>query len=945
MPSTFLCSGCKSRFTANEALHNGNICPQCKGFLKSAPSAAIKGQTLQGSQTLTEHKLNDSSNVPIADGAEHQRVDHSEGRCLEDIVALHVKPLKGKGAEVSRITQLLNSIAGTVKPLCLEISGDAMQKLIVIRCKRKHTNLVSGAIIGTYGSPEIVELDPALDPARFFERPDLDQGYMCLQLNKSEGLPLRTWRELAENDPLLSLTASIYDLYDEEAGIMQLVIHDRANPEWAKKYKQELTRFKRRQTGAPDAATLAMTGVIGMSLLCTLTYLILAGSPIDYLRFAWMPFFSLVSTVFAVKWFGRSDLPWSESLEEIVTRKINQQGYKTEIRLAAASRSRDRVEQMLSMMAGAYGQFGFESGNALAPCWRTNASNKFNPGRLDENAHAQSVLGDEEIATLWHLPIDEIPDFLSASRVDGTLPDPKTVSNPVDGWRVGEMGKSDKRDPVYIPRQAITRKHGLIMGKTQQGKSTLLLRIITELARDDRAILVIDPHDDLIESIIHTVPDERIDDVIYLNFADKEYIPGFNILDITMFNNDPEQTKEAFLDVAKSLFGRFWGPRMQVNFDKTMTSLALANTLRPPENQFTILNAIELLTMPDSSMRLSFLESVLPKGHAMYDSLMNYWRDEFSELTNQMTEAVIMPVLSKLRPFEGNSNMLGIFGQPVSSFSIIEALLSNKIILVRTGATHLSEEYSDFIGSFILNWARRALFSQGELPAEERKKATIVVDESQSFTGIDYSTFLAQVAKYGANLLLTTQGTRFIGRALSSDQINDSTAWSTVMANIDTLVVFRIDGEDARTLCYTEFVDELAPPTLINTKTHSAFLRFSSGLEVVGPFLVQLDPPVKGSKETKAKILARRSRYSNFMPDAINRALESMQMMRSFTNGMMPSGRAYAGKRGAEDVASLTRKAMEMSQEKGTSTQLDLLDSLAAIGIRSSAKPERTPDD
>jgi hypothetical protein len=394
-----------------------------------------------------------------------------------------------------------------------------------------------------------------------------------------------------------------------------------------------------------------------------------------------------------------------------------------------------------------------------------------------------------------------------------------------------------------------------------------------------------------------------------------------------MFEGDPERTKEAFLDVAKSLFGRFWGPRMQVNFDKTMHTLALANTIRDPEQQFTILSALQLLTMSDSEMRLRFLESVLPKTDPMYEILISYWRDEFDELSPQMKEAVRMPVLSKLRPFEGNKNMMGIFGQPTSSFNIIDAILGNKIILVRTGATLLSEEYSDFIGSFILNWARRALFSQGELPTEQRSRATIVVDESQSFTGIDYSSFLAQVAKYGANLILTTQGTKFIGRALSSDQINDTTAWSTVMANIDTLVIFRIDGEDAQVLCRTEFTEELEAPSLINTKSHSAFVRFSNGKEVVGPFLVQLDPPVEGNFSIKQQILARRGNYSNLKAEALQKALDSMSATREFILGRRNSSKSYAGSTQHASIQELTQQAMDNANtnSQGEMNLLDLL--------------------
>ena len=933
MASVFYCPTCRHTYSIQEAFQNGSICPNCKKLLRSRQGEEQPIFEGISEPVQTEGHQAPADTTPNSYDQMPSRTTRSRSELSgDDVIALQVKPVKGKSAEISKITQLLNSIAGTVSPLCLEISGDDRQRMFIIRCKRKHAGIVTGAVIGAYGSPELSELEEEHDPARLFTNPDNTRGYARLVLEKSAGLPLKTWRELTENDPVLPLVFSVWQLEKNEAGIIQLLIPDRARPDWARKYKRELTAFKRKQLGVPGLATMGLIVMISFSALCLLSYMALGwadGTAAGWLKTSWMPVLAILGTVAAYKLFGRSDIPWSESLEEIVSRKVNQQAYTVEIRLAAASPRVEKVESLLNVMSGAFKQFGFETGNSLIPFRPQDQRNIFNPKVLYGDVDTQFVLGDEEIATIWHLPMDGLPDLLSASRVDDTMPDPETVSNASGGWRIGEMGKSGKTYPVYIPRSAITRKHSLMMGKTQQGKSTLLLRIITELARDnDRSLLVIDPHDDLITSIIEAVPQDRVDDVIYLNFADSAFIPGFNILDIAMFEGDPERTKEAFLDVAKSLFGRFWGPRMQVNFDKTMHTLALANTIRDPEQQFTILSALQLLTMSDSEMRLRFLESVLPKTDPMYETLISYWRDEFDELTPQMREAVRMPVLSKLRPFEGNKNMMGIFGQPTSSFNIIDAILGNKIILVRTGATLLSEEYSDFIGSFILNWARRALFSQGELPAEQRSRATIVVDESQSFTGIDYSSFLAQVAKYGANLILTTQGTKFIGRALSSDQINDTTAWSTVMANIDTLIIFRIDGEDAQVLCRTEFTEELEAPSLINTKSHSAFVRFSNGKEVVGPFLVQLDPPVEGDYSVKQQILARRANYSNPKPEALQRALDSMSATREFVLGRGNPPKSYAGSINHVSIQELTQRAID-DTDANSPEEMNLLDLLS----------------
>jgi len=852
-------------------------------------------------------------------------LDPPEG---EPVAALQVRPLKGKQVDIAALTQMINALAGTVQPLYLEIAGTGSSRMLVVRCPARQRMLVSSQLTALYGSPEITDLGSDDDPVEVCYRPGLLRGERRMYLGRSEGLPLRTWQELADNDPLIPLLGAMADLHEGEACLSRLILWGRANPAWADRYKRELLLHRRRNPGMPDMRKVLALITLLFCGLCLLIYYLAA----EWLALAWMPLSALTACILVLRFTGRSDLSWSEALEESVTRKVSQQAYRVELCLLAAAGNASRVDELLDGLAGAYRLFGSEAGNMLEPC-KTRHSQSLSwdrqgsrPGyRLSMN------LGDEEIAALWHLPVDTIPDMLVASRVSDTLPDPASIAQSPDSWLIGKMGRHGRSIAVHVPRTAITSSHTLIMGKTQMGKSTLLNRIICEASQDGRSILVIDPHDDLIMGLLESLPANRAGDVIYLNFADPDYLPGLNILDVRMFGGDAERTKEAFLDVAKALFKRFWGPRMEVNFDKVVMTLALANTIRAPEDQLTILHAIPLIAMQDNYQRNRFLDGVLPHEHPMTDSLLQYWREEFANLTSVMMEAVVMPVLSKLRQFESNSNVMSIFGQPRSTFDIMHAVSSGKIILVRTGATLLSEEYSDFIGSFILNLVRRALFSRFERSSAEHCRVTIVVDESQSFTGIDYASFLAQVAKFGGNLILTTQGAHFIGRALASDQVSDPYAWSTLMANIDTLVVFRIDGEDARLLSTTEFFEEKDQSSLIYSRKYSAFVRFSRGREVLGPFLVEIAPPMPGDPAVRQEILRGRGRYCLPRPAAVASALASMQAGKALISGQSVYGRV-AGTNDRQGLSDLMDRALNERSESGLGSG-SVLDTLLGLQI------------
>ena len=304
-------------------------------------------------------------------------------------------------------------------------------------------------------------------------------------------------------------------------------------------------------------------------------------------------------------------------------------------------------------------------------------------------------------------------------RVEDTLPDPALVSRSGDNpWRLGTMGKSaGERTPVYLPRSAITRTHSLFMGKTRTGKTTGLENAIREIAAEPgRSIVAIDPHDDMVKDLLGIIPPERVEDVIYIDFSASDMLPALNLLDVNLFDGDPERTAEALTELLKALFKKYWGPRMDVPIERTALALALANSTRAPAQQFTILDAIVLLNM-DGDSRLTFLQSVLPEDHIQRDLLLAYFEWEFGDLTKSMREQVIMPVLSKLRPFESNTHLLAVFGQPESTINPMQAVREGKILLVRTGATFLSQEYSNFIGSLFLNMVERVVLSQAQMPA------------------------------------------------------------------------------------------------------------------------------------------------------------------------------------------------------------------------------------
>lgn len=75
-------------------------------------------------------------------------------------------------------------------------------------------------------------------------------------------------------------------------------------------------------------------------------------------------------------------------------------------------------------------------------------------------------------------------------------------------------------------------RHIYIVGKTGTGKSTFISNMIKSDMITNNGLCLIDPHGDLVETVLEHVPSYRINDVILFDVADTQYPIGFNLLQV-----------------------------------------------------------------------------------------------------------------------------------------------------------------------------------------------------------------------------------------------------------------------------------------------------------------------------------------------------------------------------------------------------------------------------
>lgn len=86
-------------------------------------------------------------------------------------------------------------------------------------------------------------------------------------------------------------------------------------------------------------------------------------------------------------------------------------------------------------------------------------------------------------------------------------------------------------DNIFGIKRKDRRQHMYLLGKSGTGKSVLMSNLIVQNIKME-GVCVVDPHGELVEEILHLIPEHRTKDVIYFNPADTDFHIGFNVIQL-----------------------------------------------------------------------------------------------------------------------------------------------------------------------------------------------------------------------------------------------------------------------------------------------------------------------------------------------------------------------------------------------------------------------------
>ena len=772
-------------------------------------------------------------------------------------VLLAVTPPRTGERTLLGVENLLGSIA-VPEPFSLELAGDMDGVTLMARCLDKEA--VRGQISAHYPQALIREVPREEDPLR------LEEGErawsMTLRADGPEYAPLRTFRDddLLDpgSDPLIALLGALSALKEGERVVARLLLRS-LGPDWSEAHMEKAHKRPGMEPREPaytyqtkplqtDGITMAVLGVAALAALKGYLW-VQAGE-------TWKAALLGTGIALGLAAGGFAWHRWKKARSRVydpilIKEKVSRIAFDAELQVTAVlppEAGPKRAKGLLDPVAVAYRHYDNPAGARLKagtarPALPTDNLHPAGPGLFG----GRSVLGVREVAALWHPPGagDETP-LVERSGARALSPSARGTRG---GALVGDTTAGAKRE-IRFPEDLL-RRHHLYVARTRMGKSTLMHHLVTHkmrekaAGRDPDAIVVIDPHTDLVAGILEHVPEPLIDRVRLIDLSDETRSPGINLLDSRVFA-DRDRTADSVVRVAKGLWEQ-WGPRMQSILEQTVKTLHEANEQVEAEQQYTILDGLKLLS--DDPFR----KDVLKKVSDPY--LLEWWARDFGRWHAQYKAEALAPVQTRLSYYASSKRARAILGQRRSTIDLRRTIHDGGVLLVSTSQGTVGRDVAALVGASLLNLVDAVIREQGRLPLNRRRGALVVVDEMQSMPGVDYESMLSELGKFGASFVLATQ-------SLAKLDDLSRTMRDTLLANVGCLAVFQVAGNDARTLVWELGKDRVTEDDITSLPVHHCYVRATVGTERMPAFSMMVRKPEEGDPTVAARIREAATAYT-----------------------------------------------------------------------------------
>jgi hypothetical protein len=719
-------------------------------------------------------------------------------RNLKDKVFLKIQIPEDNEYEISVAEQIFSSLFGIKRPsgffeslkesehVSFEVVASSESIDFYAVAPKELANLVEKQINSAYPDAEIVHA-----PAWNIWKDDGFVEFATLLLKKEDYLPFNTYEDLKVDSGAV-LTGSMSKLHPGESLAFQMIVRP-ADDSWQKKGKDHLKEYfsKHNKTDKDGKPTGDRMGKI------------------------------------------------EEDYMQKVHDKISKVGFETVIRLVSVSNDEASAKANLSNLERAFDQYntpvfnsfkkvknGFDKFFAVSfvarmfPVIKTFDLPFSIPGILKkEFFRGWCVLNTEELATLWHMPGENVrTPRINWLRSKGSA---APIELPESGLYLGKSVFRGQEINIYM-NDDDRRRHMYILGTTGTGKSELMKFMAIQDIREGKGVAFIDPHGSAVNDIVQQIPPERIDDVIYFDPSTDRPM-GLNLLDVKT-EKAKDMIINKFLDMLYELYDPNRQGIMGPQLERALRMCMLTAMSRPGG---TLIEVVRLLT--DENFHKEYLPVIKDP------LVIRYWTDEVANTSKNRKGETMGYFVSKLDRFTTEKTMRHMLGQAQSAFDFQDVMDNKKILLADLSKGKLGAENSKFLGLLLVPRLLAAAFNRVEKleKGEKIEDFYLYIDEFQNYTTPDIETILSEARKYRLNLTVANQ---FIGQL--PEKIKDA-----IFGNVGSMTIFRVGTDDA------QYLEKYFEPTftqndLMNNKVGRAYIKLLVNNQPSPPFAITSDWPL-----------------------------------------------------------------------------------------------------
>ena len=492
--------------------------------------------------------------------------------------------------------------------------------------------------------------------------------------------------------------------------------------------------------------------------------------------------------------------------------------FRSELRVRVVANSSKNKEERLHGVESALASFSIPKVQALKARYnfpqilrgryREWAFTHRMPSLIVRNSNVFSSL---ELANLYHFPASNAAADNLVVSLSRTLAPPLSIVNNTDYDIV--LGRNFHRG-IYtdIGLTAKEReKHVFIIGGTGNGKTTMLEYGLIQDIRNGKGVAIIDPHGDLAESLLSSIPKEREEDVIHFNPDDLSYPIGLNLLELTPGLDEENALRERDL-VTESVISIF----RKIFSEDDSGGHRIEYVLRNAIHTALTVEGATLFTIYNLLNDPTYRKKVV--GELENKDLKNFWRNEMGKAGGMQQVKMVAGITAKIGRFLFSASAKRILEQPKSTINFDE-ILNGKILICNFSKGLVGEDTSELFGIAVLAKLQLAALRRARLPQKDRIPFYLYVDEFQNFATPSFTQMLSEARKYKLFLTMAEQ---------STSQQDDYRMVDVILANVGTVISFRSGNPSDEKKLLPYFKPYLEEGDITSLPSFNFYIRISA---------------------------------------------------------------------------------------------------------------------